>query len=105
MKYAAYGNVDRARPTAIETIGKLAEHDQDTAVEFLLDLLNDPEGRPLRAAAAALADIGDERAIAPIKAMAESHPNPQLRESAEGWLEKLDKAKQKTNTESETTAP
>ena len=105
MKYAAYGNMDRARPTAIETIGKLAEHDQDTAVEYLLELLNDPERRAVRAAAAALADIGDERAIAPIQAMAESHPNPQLRESAEGWLEKLEKAQQETDTESETTAP
>ena len=105
MKYAAYGNMDRGRPTAIETIGKLAEHDQDTAVAYLLELLNDPERRSVRAAAAALADIGDERAIAPIQAMAESHPNPQLRESAEQWLKKLDKAQQDTNTESETTAP
>ncbi|MCH7849590.1 MAG: HEAT repeat domain-containing protein, partial [Planctomycetes bacterium] len=105
MKYAAYGNVDRGRPTAIETIGKLAEHDQDTAVAYLLELLNDPERRSVRAAAAALADIGDERAIAPIRAMAESHPNPQLRESAEEWLEKLEKAQQESNTESETTAP
>ena len=89
MKYAGFGNMDRARPTAIETIGKLAEHDQDTAVEYLLQLLHDPERRAVRAAAAALADIGDERAIAPIQAMADSHPNPQLRESAEGWLKQL----------------
>ena len=99
MKYAAYGNMDRARPTAIETVGKLAEHDQDTAVEYLLELLHDPERRAVRAAAAALADIGDERAIAPIQAMADSHPNPQLRESAEKWLKELEEAQQETDTE------
>ena len=62
-------------------------------------MLNDPEGRSLRAAAAALADIGDARAIAPIQAMAESHPDPQLRESAEKWLEKLEKAQEQKDTE------
>ncbi len=100
IQYAAYGYMDRARPAAIETIGKLAEHDQDRAVEFLLGLLNDPERRTVRAAAGALADIGDERAIDPIRAMAETHPNPRLRESAEKWLEELEKAQQEDENES-----
>ncbi|MCH8344513.1 MAG: hypothetical protein IH983_11050 [Planctomycetes bacterium] len=50
-------------------------------------------------AATALADIGDERAIDPIRAMAETHLNPRLRESAEKWLEKLEKTQEETNTE------
>ena len=74
----------------IDAIGKLAEHDQDKAVEVLLALLTDPESRSVRAAGSALADVGDERAIEPIKAMSESNPNPQLRESAEKWLKKLE---------------
>lgn len=61
-------------------------------------VLNDPERRAVRAAVA-LADIGEERAIDPIRAMAESHPNPQLRESAEKWLVKFDKAQEQKNTE------
>ncbi len=99
MKYAGFGHMDRARPTAIETIGKLAEHDNDKAVDYLLELLHDPERRAVRAAGAALADIGDERAIAPIQAMAESHPDPQLRESAAEWLNELKEAQQETDTE------
>lgn len=90
IKYAAYGNLDRARPSAIETIGKLAEHDKDKAVEVLLALLTDPERRAVRAAGSALSDVGDERAIEPIRAIYESNPNPQLRESAEKWLKKLE---------------
>ena len=35
----------------------------------------------------------------PIRAMAETHPNPRLRESAEEWLEKLEKAQEETNDE------
>ncbi|MCH8344517.1 MAG: HEAT repeat domain-containing protein [Planctomycetes bacterium] len=99
IQYAAYGYMDRSRSAAIETIGKLAEHDQDRAVEFLLGLLNDPERRTVRAAAGALADIGDERALDPIRAMAETHPNPRLQESAEKWLETLEKAQEETNDE------
>ena len=80
---------NRARPDAIDAIGKLAKHDNDKAVEVLLALLTDPERRAVQAAGSALADVGDDRAIEPIKAMSESSTNPQLRESAEKWLKKL----------------
>ncbi len=89
IQYAAYGYTDRARPPAVAAVGKLAEHDTDRAVPFLIALLDDPEPRTVRAAGKALADIGDERAIEPIKAMSESHKSERRREMAEKWLKKL----------------
>lgn len=89
MQYAAYGSMDRARPTAIETVAKLASHDKDTAVKFLLELLDDPEIRTVRAAGAGLAEVGDERALQPLQSMAATHPNPRLREDAAGWATDL----------------
>lgn len=89
MQYAAYGHTDRARPVAIGVIADLADHDNDRAVDYLLPLLHDPEWRTVRAVGAALSRIGDERAIAPLRAMAENHRNPSLRESAERWLQRI----------------
>jgi len=91
IKYAAYGYHDRSRPTAIGVIGRLASHDKDRAVEFLLKLLDDPEERSVSAAGAALAEIGDRRAEARLSAMTESAPNPEMRQRAKGWLEALRK--------------
>jgi len=95
IQYAAFGYTDRARPRAIATVGKLAEHDTDRAVPFLIALLDDPESRAAQAAGKALADIGDERAIEPIKAMSESHKSERRREMAEKWLKKLKEAQKK----------
>ena len=85
--------MDRARPRAVAAVGKLAEHDTDRVVPFLIALLDDPESRTVRAAGKALADIGDERAIDPIKAMSESHASERRRDMAKEWLEKLEKKK------------
>jgi HEAT repeat protein len=93
MKFAAYGYPDRARPAAIEVVGKLAKHDNDRAIEFLLKMLDDPESRTVNAAGAALAEVGDARAEPRLQALAESAPNPELRERAKGWVETLRKKK------------
>jgi aminopeptidase N len=90
MKYSAYGYMDRSRPAAIEAVGKLAHYDQDRAVEYLISLLDDPERRTVMAAGAALAETGDKRAVEPLRALGEAHPNPRLRRYAEGWLKKLE---------------
>jgi aminopeptidase N len=90
VRYAAYGHMDRSRPAAVQTLGKLAHHDPDRVVGLLLDLLHDPEWRTVRAAAEALAEIGDERGVEPLRAMAETHRNPRLRADAGKWLEKLE---------------
>jgi aminopeptidase N len=89
MKYAGYGYMDRARPTAIGVVRKLAKHDNDEAAEFLLKLLSDPESRTISAAGGALADLKDERAVDPLRAMSESNRDPALRERATGWLKAL----------------
>jgi len=91
MKYSAFGYMDRSRPTAIDCVGKLAKHDKDKAVPFLIALLNDPETRTVNAAGAALADVGDDRAIPPIKALSETSRDPDMRERAAEWLKRLTK--------------
>ena len=92
IRYSAYGFVDRSRPAAIEAVGKLAHHDTDRAVTHLIALLDDPERRAVRAAGAALAEVGDERAVAPIEAMSESHPSERVRDRAADWLKKIKEA-------------
>ena len=90
IRYSAYGFVDRSRPTAISSIARLAKHDKDKAVTHLLALLNDHESRAVSAAGSALADIGDSRAIAPIRSISESHRDQGMRTRAAEWLKKLE---------------
>lgn len=89
MDYARYGNLDRSRPSAIEVVGKLAHYDEDAAADYLIDLLDDPEPRSQGSAMAALADMGEKRAEPLLEAIAESDPNPQMRDRAERYLERL----------------
>ncbi len=89
IQYAAYGNLDRARPTAIETVGKLAGHDKERATALLLALLEDPERRSRSAAAGALAELGDERAIPALEAQVASASSPWAKRSAERRLKEL----------------
>ena len=101
IEYSAYGYMDRARPAAVAAIGKLAHYDPDRAVPYLIALLGDPERRTVNAAGSALVEADDERAIAPISAIAETTPNPRLRKSAEKWLEELEKATEEEEEEKE----
>ncbi|MHC5005521.1 MAG: M1 family aminopeptidase, partial [Planctomycetota bacterium] len=90
MQYAAFGNEDRARSTAIGVIADLAEHDRERAATFLLELLDDPEQRARRAAIRALGAIGDERARDPLRAIADSHRDPAFRATAERALQRME---------------
>ena len=90
IQYSAYGYMDRARPAAIKAVGKLAHHDPDRAVVYLITLLDDPERRTVAAAGDALAETGDARAVEPVRAIREADPNPRLRRQAEQWLKKLE---------------
>jgi aminopeptidase N len=101
IEYAAYGYMDRSRPAAISAIGDLAEHDTDRAVEALLGFLDDPGRRPAWAAGRALANLGDERAVEPIGAIAISDPSERRREAAERWLETLKKKMKEKEKEKE----
>jgi HEAT repeat protein len=89
IQYSAYGNTDRARSSAIRSVGQLAKHDLDTAVPFLISLLGDPEQGPRGAAIGALAETKDERAKAPLQAIADSDPDPSMKRRAERALEQL----------------
>lgn len=93
MRCAAYGHIDRARPAAIDVVGRLAKHDKDKAVMFLIGLLHDPESRTAGAAAGALADIGDDRALQPLEEMSKTHPDPDMRKRMEGALKRLQEKK------------
>jgi HEAT repeat protein len=89
IRYAAYGNLDRARPAAIDAVGKLAAHDKERASDLLLALLEDPERRARSAAAGALAEMGDERAIPALEAAIASAPSPWAKRRAERRLQEL----------------
>ena len=89
MKYAAFGHIDRSRPTAINCVGRLAKHDKERAVEFLVKLLEDPESRSMGAAGSALADLRETSAENKIRAMSETHRDPSVRERAAEWLKRL----------------
>jgi len=92
IQYSAYGNPDRARGSAIRAVGQLAKHDLDTAVPFLISLLDDPEQGPRGSAISALVQTGDERAKAPLQAIADSDPNPSMKRRAERALEQLNES-------------
>lgn len=89
MQYAAFGQPDRARAVAMQTVGDLAHHDPDTAVAFLAAHLDDPERRTAEAAADGLAKTKHEDAVAPLQAVAKSHPNERFRERAEKLVKEL----------------
>jgi aminopeptidase N len=90
IQYSAHGYMDRSRPAAIKAVGRLAHHDPDRAVGYLISLLDDTERRTVSAAGGALAETGDERAIEAVRAISEAHPNSRLRRQAERWLKKLE---------------
>jgi aminopeptidase N len=91
MTYSAPGYSDRSRAQTIGAVGTLAKHDPETAIPFLLALLDDPEHRAVHAAGAALAETGDKRAAGVIRAISQSSRDPRLRAQAAEWLKKLDK--------------
>jgi aminopeptidase N len=89
IQYSKFGNTDRARSSAIRTLGQLAKHDLDTAVPFLISLLDDPEQGPRGAAIGALGPTKDKRAEEPLQAIMDSDPDPSMRRRAERAIEQL----------------
>ncbi|RMH30348.1 MAG: hypothetical protein D6693_00660 [Planctomycetota bacterium] len=78
--YTEIGWLSRTRPVAIGAVADLAHHDPERAIDALLPLLDDPEERSRQAAARALAEVGDERALERLRALAQTHPQPTFRE-------------------------
>jgi HEAT repeat protein len=71
-------------------VGRLSHHDPIRAVGYLIALLDDPERRTVTAAAAALADTGDRRAVEALRALRETHPTQRVRREAQRLLKKLE---------------
>ncbi|MHC4272193.1 MAG: M1 family aminopeptidase [Planctomycetota bacterium] len=90
IMYSSYGYPNRSRPAAIAAVGRLSHHDPIRAVGYLIALLDDPERRTVTAAAAALADTGDRRAVEALRALRETHPTQRVRREAQRLLKKLE---------------
>jgi len=90
MQYAKWGHHDRSRATVIGELGRMATDEDDEVIDFIIDLLDDPHTRPRRAAGEALVEIGSERGLDPLRAMARSHPDPAIQERAERWVAELE---------------
>ncbi|MEC9374626.1 MAG: M1 family aminopeptidase, partial [Planctomycetota bacterium] len=80
IPYTQFGWLQRLRPAAIDAVAELSEHDVDAAVDALIPILRDREWRPRRAAADALVQIGDDRALPELQRLARTHPHPRHRE-------------------------
>jgi aminopeptidase N len=91
IQYSMPGTLNRTRAVAIGTVGSLAPHDVDAAVDALLPLLNDREVRARNAAGRALAEIGDERALTDLDRLAKSARDPRFREQCERWADQIRK--------------
>lgn len=89
--FAAYGNLSRTRPEAIEAMASLADHDPKFAVEAIGGYLLDHEARTRRAARQALATIGDERGVALLDSFIARTRHPVEREDGERLRKELRK--------------
>lgn len=84
----------RTRVVAIECLPKLAHLDPDGVTKALTDLLNDPYERVWKAAGKALTSaepgIVQDKALAAIKRMSESAPDPSVRTDAAAWAKAIE---------------
>jgi aminopeptidase N len=107
-QYSAYGMMDRSRAAAVECIGKLGRHQPDDACAYLISLLDDAEWRTAQAAARALAELGDERGVAPLQRLSQTHQDQRYRATVAELLASLNKTiaeeQQKAQADDETSA-
>lgn len=93
LALAKRGNFDRARPDAIEALGRLGKKaeaaQREKIVKELLALLDDPERRSRDAAGDALAELKASEATEKLQAIASSDRDPGRRERAERWLKSI----------------
>jgi len=68
------------------------QYSRDQVIEGIISALNDKESWVRRLTAVALGEIGDERAIQPLKDIYEKDPEAEVRHAAEEALEKIQKA-------------
>ncbi|TVQ29870.1 MAG: hypothetical protein EA376_14585 [Phycisphaeraceae bacterium] len=89
IPFTRLGHLSRLRPTAINTVARLAEHDREAAYEAVAPLIRDQEARTRSAAGAALVRIEDERAVEDLRRHAVTWPHPVERERAGRWADQL----------------
>ena len=90
---AQYGQPYRLRPTAIESLGKLATAlDKRAALrDELLAFTADPQPRSVTAAIKALGDLGDDKALPRLKAIMNGSAPPRVRDAAKNAIEAIAK--------------
>ncbi|MBC8106609.1 MAG: HEAT repeat domain-containing protein [Anaerolineae bacterium] len=93
MELGEYGQPFRSRGNGIEAVGKIAKNleKKDEARKYLLALINDPQDRPALAAIRALGELGDDAAIAELKALSQSSAKKQRREAASAAIDTISK--------------
>ncbi|MCA9291637.1 MAG: HEAT repeat domain-containing protein, partial [Phycisphaerales bacterium] len=87
IECAAYGHLDRARPTAIATMATLAHHDTERVVPLLVGYLDDPEGRTVNAAIDALGRVNTDESRQALQRVADTSVDAGRRRRAERALE------------------
>jgi len=93
-KFAAVGNLDRMRPTAIRALAANLppaeqEAERRAVIAELVAMIDDHEERAARAAASQCARLKLVEARERLERMAGSDRRPSMREAAKGWLKEI----------------
>ncbi|HEY3243927.1 MAG TPA: M1 family aminopeptidase [Phycisphaerae bacterium] len=107
LEIAASAQRDRSRSSAIAALGKFGKHAElkERIADFLLPLLSESDDRLVRAAVDALGELGDERALPPLRTLRESTRNnatagpsglSDLREAAGRAVDRITKKQEET---------
>jgi aminopeptidase N len=93
MELAAYGQPFISRPHAIRALGTLgkAESARDKVRAFLIELIHDPQERSQSAALYALGELGDPKAIEPLRRFASGSAPPRLRDIARSSIDAINR--------------
>jgi aminopeptidase N len=100
MDLGAYGQPFRSRPTGIAAVAKIAHsHEKkDDARQFFLKLLDDPQERSASAAIRALGELGDDKAIPQLKALADGSARKNLRDEARNAIDAINSRQGESGT-------
>ncbi|MGP1347135.1 MAG: M1 family aminopeptidase [Phycisphaerales bacterium] len=97
--YTEFGNLNRTRPVAIDTVAELAHHDRRRALRIIAPLLSDSEKRTVRAAVDAVAVIGHPDGDEALTRLQNQTRDPFLRESIEKARPRLTESIQRARAE------
>jgi hypothetical protein len=93
-RFAALGNLDRMRPTAIRALAANLppaeqQAERDAVIAELVAMIDDHEERAARSAASQCARLKLTQARERLERMAGSDRRPSMREAAKGWLKEI----------------